>query len=165
MSLTRENTMQNKLIIKIQQNINTFWLLQGGFFIISAAFFAMGQIRVPGYYLSTFFIWMYVGVLVSRSIYDTSKLRALRILICELIFIALVATLFTYLSCGKCDNITPYASAALTFLPALIVEALVSIIYLKYIEGLNLSDKSKSLYYVAPIAFLVITAFLIDYLL
>jgi heme/copper-type cytochrome/quinol oxidase subunit 2 len=70
-----------------------------------------------------------------------------------------------HFNCGKCDDITTYTSVALTFLIALFVEVLVSIIYLKCMDRSVVDKKLKIMSTAAPAILLVFVVFLLDYFL
>lgn len=153
-----------KINITTQKAFRLFWILQLLFFSASYFVFATTEVDSPGYFFGVYAVLMYVAVVFARFYSQKHlEIKSLTIISLEVSFLVAMYSLFLSFQCGKCDDLSTQISVAFTLLLMLLVEVLISIIYLKYMERFVADNKLKIVLSIAPAGFLILATFLLDY--
>jgi hypothetical protein len=142
-----------------------FWITQLLFFSASYVLFATTKIHVPVFFLGTYAVSMYIAMLfVHLSLKNQLGVKPVTIILSETLFLVVVYSQFLHFQCLKCDDLTAFIFIAGTIFFALLVEAFISFVYLKYIERAINNEKSRIMWNSMPVALIVLLDFLLNYL-
>ena len=142
-----------------------FWIVQLLFFSASYVLFAMTRIHVPVSFLGVYAISMYIAMFfVHLSLTKQLGVKPVTIILSETLFLVVVYSQFLHFQCLKCDDLSTFTFIACTLLFALLIEALISFVYLKYIERAVSNEKLRIMWNSMPVALIVLLGFLLNYL-